>query len=427
MRPLILTLGVCLIATAASNSGGVFTLEEALTLSDKLSPDIQSANLRVLEAAARTGAVKSAYQPQAALVVSGGYQTSNLQGVGLIFPGFPSRVGPYRTFNARPQVTQTVIDLSLLQQIRASRVREAEAKAGIRTTREDLRIAVVQLYLEALAADSRAEAASARLATAEALLTQTRDKEQAGTASKLDVARGVEQAEAERAMLIDARRQGSEVKTMLARTIGGGDLDPSSLRLAAPVIQAVSGDSGAGAERPEWEVMRQRQQAATLDVRAANAQRMPKLAAVGDYGLAGNGPDRSLSTYTVGATLTVPLWTGRRIESEVAEAKVRQGLIEQDRRRLQLQIDQEIRSARISAAAAREAVASAERGAAAARETLELARLRFQSGLATSVDTQVAQSQLALSDDTRIRAVYDLSLAEARLAKALGNLDAAFR
>lgn len=427
MRPLILTLGVCLIATAASNSGGVFTLEEALTLSDKLSPEIQSANLRVLEAAARTGAVKSAYQPQAALVVSGGYQTSNLQGVGLIFPGFPSRVGPYRTFNARPQVTQTVIDLSLLQQIRASRVREAEAKAGIRTTREDLRIAVVQLYLEALAADSRAEAASARLATAEALLTQTRDKEQAGTASKLDVARGVEQAEAERAVLIDARRQGSEVKTMLVRTIGGGDLDPSSLRLAAPVIQAVSGDSGAGAERPEWEVIRQRQQAATLDVRAANAQRMPKLAAVGDYGLAGNGPDRSLSTYTVGATLTVPLWTGRRIESEVAEAKVRQGLIEQDRRRLQLQIDQEIRSARISAAAAREAVASAERGAAAARETLELARLRFQSGLATSVDTQVAQSQLALSDDTRIRAVYDLSLAEARLAKALGNLDAAFR
>jgi outer membrane protein TolC len=194
--------------------------------------------------------------------------------------------------------------------------------------------------------------------------------------------------------------------------------------LVAPAIHAESLKAN---PRPELEALNAKQKAAQQDVRAAELQRTPRLSGFGDYGAAGAGPDRSLSTYTVGASLTIPLWTGRRIESEVAQAKLQVSQVEQETRRIQLQIQQEIRAARIGIEAAQSAQASAERGREAAREAVELARLRFESGLATSVDVQVAQGQLATADDTRIRAAYDLSLSEARLAKALGALKEALQ
>ena len=427
MRLFISTLGVCLLASAQET----LTIQQALEMTAKLSPDVQIARLQALESVAKGDAVKCGYLPQASIAVSGTYQTSNLQGIGLAFPGVPERIGPYRTFNARPQVTQTLLDLSLLKRMRAARSREGQAKADARTVREDAEIAVLQLYLQALATESRASAADARLAAAEALLKQTSDREQGGTSSKLDVARAVQQAEAERGALIDARREAATLKTLLWKTIGAEKLVDA--RLVAPEIrlQAFS-DEGmllkkAVGQRPEVEALQFKERSAREETRAAELQRMPRISGFGDYGVAGAGPDRSLSTYTVGASLTIPLWTGRRIESEVAQAKLQQSQVEQEARRVNLQIQQEIRSARIGLEAAQAAKASAERGREAAIEALDLARMRFEAGLATSVDTQTAQSQLASSDDTRIRAAYDLSLSQARLAKALGELSAAFQ
>ncbi len=133
--------------------------------------------------------VKAGYGPQLSLVIGGAYQTTNLQGIGVIFPGFPSRVGPYRTFNARPVLTQTVLDLSLLEEIRASRERIREVKEEAEVTKEATIFAVLQLYLQALEAESRVSAAQARLRTAEGVLVQTMDREQAGAASRLDIER----------------------------------------------------------------------------------------------------------------------------------------------------------------------------------------------------------------------------------------------
>ena len=405
------------------SAADTLTIQQALEMTAKLSPDVQIARLQALEAVAKGDAVKAAYLPQAALTISGGYQTTNLQGIGLAFPGFPERVGPYRTFNARPQVTQTVLDLSLLKRLRAARERQGQAIAEARTVREDAEIAVVQLYLQSLAAESRATAAAARLATAEALFRQTSDRQEGGTSSKLDVARAVQQVEAERGMLIDARREAATLTTLLTRTIGAEGA--GEIQLVPPVIGLLEEDDGR--QRPEIEALAFKSRAAASEVRAAALQRAPHVAAFGDYGVAGAGPDRSLSTYTVGASLTIPLWTGRRIESEIAQAKLQAEQVRQESRRVDLQIRQELRAARIGVEAATEARGSAERGAAAAREVLELARMRLEAGLATSVDTQTAQSQLASADDTRIRAEYDLSLSEARLAKAMGRLSTAFR
>jgi outer membrane protein len=418
-------LHVCLL-TAAMHGEETLTLREALEQTSRLNPDLAVSRLRTIEAAANLKATQSGFQPQVNLSVQQSYQTSNLQGIGLIFPGFPSRIGPYRAFNARPQVTQNVLDLALLTQIRASRARRDLTELDVRALRDDLAIAVVDVYLQALQAQSRLAASKARIATAEAILEQAQAKEQTGTGSKLDVARALDQLESERILEIEAKRDGQVLQTILLRTIGREQIaDGAMLRLEKPGFALFVENEvqrSAQNQRPDLLALQARAKVAGLERQAIDQQKMPRVTAFADYGLLGAGLDRSIGTYAVGVAVTVPLWTGRRIESESAAGQARQDQVTQQVRRLSLQIQQEIRQAALELQAAREALQAAERGAAASQEILELSRLRLQSGLTSSVDTQIAQSGLAVSEDRRIRAEYQMLLSSARLAKAGGSI-----
>lgn len=419
-------LPALLLAAASLVHAERLTINEALDATERLNPDLQVAKLRIVEAESQSAIVRSAYQPQAQLSVNTAYQTSNLQGIGLVFPGFPSRIGPYRTFNARPAVTQTVVDLSLLESIRAARVREGQQKFNADAVREDLQLAVAQLYLQALQAESRREAAAARVKTADAILTQSRDRQTAGAGSRLDVVRGVQQLEAERSVLIAAEREVAVLKSLLVRAIGRDQSSAADVELVKPAASSVSVD-GNGEARPEQKALETGLAAAKLDLKAAERQRWPKVSAFGDWGVLGAGPDRAIGTYNAGVAMTLPLWTGRRIESEIAQASTRIAIAQRQIDRLKLQVSQEVRQAQIEGEEAVRQRQSAEAGTSAAREALELSRLRVEAGLATTVDIAVAQSAFAEADDRLIRSQYAEQLASVRLAWASGEVRRAFR
>lgn len=422
MRLLICLLSVCLLH--AQDGPPLLTLKDAMDQAGKLSPEIQLARLRWLESQSGVRIVKSEYQPQLAANVSAAYQTINLQGIGLFIPGFSDRVGPFRTFNARPVLTQTVLDLSLLSRIRSSRERENELKFDLETAREATLLAVVQLYLQIQQAESRIRAAQARASTAEALLKQTRDFNEAGTASKLDVARAAQQFHSESAAVTQSIQTRDELTVTLLRTIGlppEGKLALSPLPPSTTLPEASS--NTAISQRPEIRSADASLRAGQQDLAAALRQRLPKLGFAGDYGVSGAGPDRSLSTYTVGATLSIPLWTGGRIEAEAQAARLRLEQARARRRSLELRIAQEVEQSRIGIAAAAKSLLAFEQASEAARQALELSRLRFEAGIATSVDTTVAQGSLAQAEDAAIQARYEMQIARARLAYALGDID----
>jgi outer membrane protein len=76
--------------------------------------------------------------------------------------------------------------------------------------------------------------------------------------------------------------------------------------------------------------------------------------------------------------------------------------------------------------AARESLVAAQAARAAARESLELARLRYEAGLAASLDIVTAQGLLAEAEDFEIRTRYEYLLATARLARARGDVNGFF-
>ncbi len=407
-------LYVCLLANAQT-----LTLQEALDRAAKQNPGVQIARLRLLEQQARTEAVQSAYKPQANIVVGGAYQTNNLQGIGLIFPGFPNRLGPFRTFNARPVVTQTVLDFSLLAGIRAARSEAAAAKLDIEAVREETQAGVISLFLQTFQAQSRLRAAQARLASAEALLAQVKDREQSGGASQLDVARNQQQRQSEQLAVIAAEQELRLLRPALGELLGA----PVATDLAEPVL-VMAYPTGA---RPDIQAQELREQAAQQEVAQAKRERMPRLTAFGDYGALGAGPDRAIGTYNVGATLTIPVWTGGRIEANVEAARQRAEQRKEETRRLRLAADRQAEQAQIAYQEQMRAAAAAAESSDAARKVLDLARLRYESGLATSVDTVTAQAALAESEEAEIRARYGTQLALAQLAFAKGDVRAAVR
>lgn len=425
----IFAIAAAVAAAAAGAAAAPLSLREALDAAAQQSPAIQLANLQRLEAELGVDRARAAYLPQANLTIGTAYQTSNLQGIGLVFPGIPSRIGPYRTFNARPVVTQTILDARLLTQIRAARERARAAGEEAAGTREAILYSVVQLYLQALEAGARVEAAEARVRTAAAVRKQAEDREQAGSGSKLDVERAVIQVEQEMVAAERARGEREALKTMLVKLTGaaagqgrdGLELVAIRAPAAEPEFDAALA-RGLGGGRPEVRALETRLRADTLEVEAARRERLPKISGSADWGVLGAGPERATGTYDVGVAVTVPLWTGRRIETDLAAAAVRRRQTEQRLRELKLQVAQEVRQSEVESASALRAIQSARRAAAAARETLALVRLRLEAGLATSLDMAVAQGALAEAEEEEIRLRYQHLLARARLARAEGDV-----
>lgn len=398
------------------------TLQQALETAEKASPEVQEARLHTLELEAQALVQKSSLLPQLGVSIGMNYQTTNLQGIGVIAPGFPSRVGPYRVFDARPRLTQQVLDLSLLSRYRAARARAGQAKFDAETTTERTRLAVIQLYLQTLAAASRARAAQARVDTAQAVLKQVADAEHAGTSSKLDLARASQRLESDQATLVLARRDQETLLTTLKKTIGMPQSQPVEVVEFAPV----EAEPATGV-RSESLALDAERRVLTEVKRQAERERYPKIGAFGDFGALGQDPSNAVSTYTVGVSVSVPVWTSGRIENDIKAARYRLQQLEQRKRALDLSIDQETTQARLERDAARQALQSSARATAAAREALELARLRYGAGLTTNLDVITAQGNLAQTEDEEIRTRYDVLLAQANLARATGDVMAFVR
>lgn len=405
-----------LLLAAAGLAAQTLTLESALELAAKQNPGIQLSRLRVLERRAQTDALRAGHLPQADLLVSATRQTNNLQGIGLLFPGFPSRIGPFRTFNARPVVSQKVVDLPLLASVRAARHSESAAARDVEAVREQTQAAVISLFLETFQAQSRLRAAGARLQTAESLLAQTIEREKAGAASQLDLARHRQRRDVEQTEQIAAEQDLAVLRPALEELLAS----PLPGELAEPKLRLTSLESSA--ERPDIQAARDRVKAAEQDLVRARRARWPQLTALADYGLLGAGPDAAIATYNIGATLQIPLWTSGRLEAEIRATTLRLEQAKQEVQRLQLAAARQAAQAQTSFAAQTRAEATAAAAARSARQVLELTSLRYQSGLATTLDTVTAQEALATAEDLEIRCRYQAQLALAQLAFAYGDV-----
>jgi outer membrane protein TolC len=121
------------------------------------------------------------------------------------------------------------------------------------------------------------------------------------------------------------------------------------------------------------------------------------------------------------ATISIPIFDGLRAKSNIELARAQQRLAETQ---LQLQreaVGLEVARARAELNRARSVFGARQQNSVNAQEAFQLASLRFSRGLSTQLEVSDAQLALLTAQSTEARATFDLVLASAELARALGR------
>ncbi len=355
-------------------------------------------------------------------------QVINLEAFG--FQVKPSIVGPFNVFDARVFLSQPVVDISAMNDAKAASLNLKAEQFGIKTARDLVVLVAVNLYLEAIAADSRVETIRAQQDTADALLNQAQDLKTGGIVAGIDVLRAQVQLQTQRQRLIAAENEFQKLKLQLARAIGLPVAQPFTLTDKIPYapLPALTLDEAlarAFQTRPDYLAAHSRFEAAQASRKAANGALLPSLHFDADFGAIGQTVESAHSTYTIGASLHVPVFDGgrttaRRIETEAALRQREAELAD-----FKSRVEYEVRSAFLDVRAAEQQLEAAQTNRQLAGEELRQARDRFSAGVASNIEVTQAQESVAVASETYIQALYAHNLAKATLARALGIAESA--
>jgi outer membrane protein TolC len=356
----------------------------------------------------------------------------NLAAFGFTIPGVPSIVGPFSVFDARVSLTQSVLDLHAIHKAHAEAERLEAAHYSYQDTRERVVLVCASLYLVAVAGNARIETAQAQLDTAEALYGLALDRKKAGVVPGVEVLRAQVQRDTEKQRLIVARNQFAKAKLSLARAIGlplGQEfvLTDRVPYGELPKLELEEAKRRAYQGRSDWKAAAAQVRAAESARKAAQGEGLPSLDVNADYGTIGPSLSTAQPTFTLLATLHVPVFQGGQVQGKVlvADAALKEQKAELED--LRAQIDYEVQTAFLDLAAASERVKVAEGVVALASEQVQEAKDRFAAGVTGNIEVVQAQEALASATENYISSLYDHNLAKASLAQTLGGVEVSYK
>lgn len=424
---------------------------EAVAIALRQSDEVGVAAAQVDVADAQFGAARANALPQ--LRISGAYthvyESARGQAVGSVF-------NQPNTYSANANLSQTLFQGGKL--VNGSRAASAMRDAVRFDESEQqalVTLAVQRAYVEALYAARIAELQDSNLALASSRLEQVEQFQRAGQAARYDVLRArVERANIE-PLAIQARSDRELALLELKRVLNVPVDQPVALTsridaAAAAAELAQLTDTTESGDRAAVRSAESNLQAKRLGISVARADYFPTVSLFLQSGYsafpvigqgfpnsrgqlaesfcpAGSTPGRLcqnggfFSDRQAGLNISFPLFDGFRVRSNVDLARAQARLAELQLRQEREAVSVEIARARAELRRAQSLFAARQENSAEAAEAFRLATLRFSRGLSTQLEVSDAQLALLTAESTEARATYDLFLASADLARALGR------
>jgi len=398
---------------------------------------IQLAGEALKQAQARSLETRAALLPNVDAAFSDQSRTENLAALGFnpgIFSSlpipnfsFPTFVGPFTTVDARVTGSQNVFDFSTIRKYQASKVGISAARSDVDATREQVAAQVARAYLAAVKADTDVETAQADVTLSEAVLKQSENQKEAGTGTGIEITRAKVQLANDRQRLLVAQNARHSAYLQLLRAMSlrlDTELELTDKLQYVPVdaVTLDAAKSQALQERPDLKAQQEREANARLSASATRLERLPSVAAFGDYGSNGRALDNSVPTRTVGIQVKVPLFDGGRRDArrEESASEYRSETVRTNDLKEQIELD--VRLALDGLQSAGEQVKVAREGLDLANNELTQARRRYDAGVAISVEVTDAQTRLERARDNQTAALYNYNLARLDLAQAMGRV-----
>lgn len=417
-------------STAGFPFSGRLSFEEALKRGLTANLGSVGSTQSVRQNSAQVRAARSALLPNINGTLSETLEQTDLAAFGLRInvPGFhvPSVVGPYNYFALQGSLSQTLVNLTDLDNYRSAKATARASRYYLDDARDLVTLAVGGLYLQVLAAQARLDSAQAQLDTANAVFHQSSEQHQEGVLGRLNLDQSQLQTLAQQQQIITLRNDLAKQKINLARLTG---LPPNAdyqltddFPFSPAPVQSVN-DALARAEqqRSDLKAAQSQVDAARKSLSAARAEHLPSLSVSGYYEAIGTNPAQAQGAFNVVGTLNIPIWQGGKIEADTAQAAAvlaqRQAELDDTRD----QIEAEVREAYLDLEAAAGQVDVARQNLQVAQETLEMARARMQAGVINTVEVVRAQQTVSGAQLDLINSVFAHNLAKLSLARELGH------
>jgi outer membrane protein TolC len=340
----------------------------------------------------------------------------------------PTIVGPYNYYDLRATVTQTVADLTALNNYRSAQELVRANDAALLDARDLVVLAVGGAYLQVIAAEARVRSAQAQIATAKALFQQTRDRRSVGLSPQIDVNRSQVQLQTEQQRLMTLTNDLAKQKINLARIVGLPPNEKYEITddipySAAPGLTPEEALKQALENRADMQSAAAQVRAAERVRRAAHWERAPSLELSADYGAIGVNPGQSHGTFTVAGTLRIPIWRGGRVEGEIQEAEAALAQRRAELQDVRGRVEADVREAFLDLETAANQIEVSRNNQKVASETLTLTQQRFEAGIADAVEVTQAQEAVASADLDYITGLFAYNLAKVALARSMGRAE----
>jgi outer membrane protein TolC len=413
----------------------------AITLDDAVARGIKS-NLGAVgfqqslrQAQGQTTVARSYLLPQINAALTGVDQQTDLAALGFgslhfSLPGFnfPTVIGPYHYFDLRAGLSQSILDKTQLNNYRAAQENAKSTQLSAQDAHDLIALAVTGTYLQVISSAARVDSARAQASTAQETYKEAVDRHNAGVAARIDVTRSQVEFQTEQQRVISLENDLAKQKISFARLIGlppGQQFTLSDTLPFAPLegLALEEALARAYANRADLKAAEAQVHAAEISKRAAEAERLPTVSVGADYGVIGIDPTSSHGTFSISASVRVPIFNGRRAHGDIeqADAALQQRRAEYED--LRGRIDAEIRTAFLDLNSAAQQVAVADSNRKLAADTLQQARDRFAAGVADTIEVVQAQESVASAERDYIASLFAHNLAKATLARALGQAD----
>ena len=179
--------------------------------------------------------------------------------------------------------------------------------------------------------------------------------------------------------------------------------------------------------RPDLQHMQFQEMIAEEQVTKAKTAHLPGLYLSGTYEINSEDFSETANNYSVGAVMSLNLFSGLGLQSKVHEAMAMLRQTQAMARQLELGVRVETRQAFFMAQSAHKRIGVAQAAVAQAEEGLRIVRNRYESGLFTIVNLLDAEVALQQARTNYFRSLYDFEVAMAQLHLAAGIIDEDFR
>ena len=348
------------------------------------------------------------------------------------FPGVPAQYSDYR---AQLNVSW---DLDLFGRIRSSADAARAELSANEASRDAVRLAlaaqIAKSYFALRSFDEQVDLTRRTVTLREEALDLQRKRFRGGLISEFELRQLEAEAAAVRAQLPPLERQREAEEAALGVLLGRS---PKSI-FEGGVTRTLAYDEMPGAttlpagmpselllRRPDLVQAEQQLMAANARIGVARADMFPSISLTGFYGRASSQLSTlftpTAAAWQLAGGLTQPIFAGGRLAARTDQAEARQrALVASYQKTIQTAFS-EVRTALAAQSRALESFEAESARATALSESLRLARLRYQNGVASQLDVIDAERGLLAARIARIEALRAQRAAVADLFRALGG------